>query len=313
MRDFAFHRPRSVAEAVALLRGKESAKLLAGGQSLLPVMKLDLAEPTDLVSLAAIGAGAARAARGASAAGAANPQHPDAPEAPEDIGLRQVRAEPASSGDAGRLAIGALVTHDEVSSSAEVRRLIPGLAALAAGIGDAQVRNRGTIGGSLAHADPAADYPAAVLALGATIETDRRKIAADEFFTGLFGTALAADEIITKVHFPVPERCAYVKLPHRASKFAVVGVMVARFAPLHGAAGTVRVAVTGAGQKAFRLPALEAALAARFTPEAAGPGALDGALDGMATAALRSDPEASAEYRAHLVTVMARRAIQACL
>jgi carbon-monoxide dehydrogenase medium subunit len=288
MRDFAFHRPRSVAEAVALLRGMESAKLLAGGQSLLPVMKLDLAEPSDLVSLAAI---------------ASTP----------DAALRQIRAEAGDAADpagAGRLVIGALVTHDEVSASAEVRRLIPGLAELAAGIGDAQVRNRGTIGGSLAHADPAADYPAAVLALGATIETDRRSIAGDDFFTGLFSTALAADEIITAVHFPVPECCAYAKFPHRASKFAVVGVMVAKRRTSRGAAAAgVRVAVTGAGQKAFRLPSLEAALAARFTPDAAG----RGVMDGVTAAALRSDGEASAEYRAHLVTVMARRAIQACL
>ncbi|HVR08273.1 MAG TPA: FAD binding domain-containing protein [Thermoanaerobaculia bacterium] len=299
MRDFAFHRPRSVAEAVALLHGKESAKLLAGGQSLLPVMKLDLAEPTDLVSLAAISVSSA------SAAGAANlgdPRHPDG------AGLRQIRVEDGSAGDAGRLVIGALATHDRVSASAEVRRLIPGLAELAAGIGDAQVRNRGTIGGSLAHADPAADYPAAVLALGATVETDRRRIAADDFFTGLFSTALAADEIITAVHFPVPERCAYVKFPHRASKFAVVGVMVARFAASQGTAAAVRVAVTGAAQKTFRLPALETALAARFTPDAAGQGVLADAAAGI----LRSDGEASAEYRAHLVTVMARRAIQAC-
>jgi carbon-monoxide dehydrogenase medium subunit len=285
-----------VADAVALLRANDSAKLLAGGQSLLPVMKLGLAEPSDLVSLAAI----------AAAAGGDG--------SPGSHALREIRAEPAepaepagAGGHGGpeRLVIGALVTHDEVSTSELVRRLIPGLAALAAGIGDAQVRNRGTIGGSLAHADPAADYPAAVLALGATIETDRRRISADDFFTGLFTTALAADEIITAVSFPVPERSAYAKFPHRASKYALVGVMVAK--PRGSVA--VRVAVTGAGPKAFRLPALEAALAARFTPDAAG----RGPIAGVAPGDLRSDGEASAEYRAHLVTVMARRAIQACL
>jgi carbon-monoxide dehydrogenase medium subunit len=302
MRDFQFHRPKSVADAVALLRASDSAKLLAGGQSLLPVMKLDLAEPTDLVSLAAIaaapGGGGARgsqALREIRAEPADDADHAD----PADP------ADPAGHRDPGRLVIGALVTHDEVSTSDVVRRLIPGLAALAAGIGDAQVRNRGTIGGSLAHADPSADYPAAVLALGATIETDRRRIPADDFFTGLFTTALAADEIITAVCFPVPERSAYAKFPHRASKYALVGVMVAK--PRGSVA--VRVAVTGAGPKAFRLPALEAALAARFTPDAAG----RGVMAGLAPGDLRSDGEASAEYRAHLVTVMARRAIQACL
>jgi aerobic carbon-monoxide dehydrogenase medium subunit len=298
MRDFQFHRPRSIADAVALLRANDSAKLLAGGQSLLPVMKLGLAEPSDLVSLAALTAAAGGGAPGSNA-------------------LREIRAESAepagSAADGGpeRLVIGALVTHDEVSNSDVVRRLIPGLAALAGGIGDAQVRNRGTIGGSLAHADPAADYPAAVLALGATIETDRRRIPADDFFTGLFTTALAADEIITAVHFPVPERSAYAKFPHRASKYALVGVMVAK--PRGSVA--VRVAVTGAGPRAFRLPALEAALAARFTPDAVGDAAASGdaAPASVAPADLRSDGEASAEYRAHLVTVMARRAIQACL
>jgi aerobic carbon-monoxide dehydrogenase medium subunit len=264
VKDFAFHRPQSLADAVALLKAHDSAKLLAGGQSLLPVMKLDLAQPTDLVSLAGIRA------------------------------LREIRA----GGD--ELVIGALATHDEVASSPEVRRLIPGLAALAAGIGDAQVRNRGTLGGSIAHADPAADYPAAVLALGATIATDRRRIAADDYFTGLFQTALAPDEIVAAVHFPVPECAAYAKFPHRASKYAVAGVMVAK------TAGGVRVAVTGAGPKAFRLPALESALAARFSPEAV-PAAVVSPGD------LRSDGEASAEYLAHLVAVMAKRAVQACL
>jgi aerobic carbon-monoxide dehydrogenase medium subunit len=263
MKSFEFHRPQSLDDAVALLRADDSAKLLAGGQSLLPVMKLDLAQPGGLVTLAGIPA------------------------------LREIRSE----GD--NLVVGALVTHDEVASSPEVRRRIPGLAGLAAGIGDAQVRNRGTIGGSLGHADPAADYPAAVLALGATIVTDRRRIAAGDYFTGLFQTALEADEIITAVSFPVPECAAYAKFASPASKYAVVGVMVAK------TAGGVRVAVTGAGSKAFRVPAYEEALAARFAPDAISPGA-------VAPADLRSDGDASAEYRAHLVTVMARRAVQAC-
>ncbi|HXU47096.1 MAG TPA: xanthine dehydrogenase family protein subunit M [Thermoanaerobaculia bacterium] len=264
MKGFDFHRPASVADAVAFLKGNDGAKLLAGGQSLLPVMKLDLAQPTDLVSLAKI------------------------------AGLDEIRAE----GDT--LVIGALATHDQVATSADVKRLIPGLAKLAAGIGDPQVRNRGTLGGSLGHADPAADYPAAVLALGATIATDRRTIPADDYFTGLFQTALAADEIVTAVHFPVPKRSAYAKFAHPASKYALVGVMVAK------TGGGVRVAVTGAGSKAFRVPALEAALGANFAPDAVPDGA-------VSTADVRSGSEASPEYLAHLATVMARRAVQACL
>jgi aerobic carbon-monoxide dehydrogenase medium subunit len=264
MRSFEFHRPRAVADAVALLRSNDAAKVLAGGQSLLPVMKLDLAQPSDLVSLAGIPA------------------------------LREIK------GAGTELVIGALVTHDAVASSPEVKRRIAALASLAGGIGDAQVRNRGTLGGSLAHADPAADYPAAVLALGATIETDRRRIAADDFFTGLFSTALAADEIITAVHFPVPERAGYAKFAHPASKYALVGVFVAK------AAGGVRVAVTGAGSKVFRVPALEKALAARFASDAVADGT-------VAPGDLRSGGEASPEYLAHLVTVMARRAVQAAL
>lgn len=262
MKGFEFHRPQSVADAVALLQGRPFAKILGGGQSLLPVMKLDLAQPEDLVSLAAIS------------------------------GLKEIR-------DGDPLVIGASVTHDEVASSSVVQQRIPGLASLAGGIGDMQVRNRGTIGGSLGHADPAADYPAAVLALGATIETDRRRIAGDDYFTGLFSSALEEDEIITAVHFPVPERSAYAKFASPASKYAVVGVMVAKVG------GGVRVAVTGAGSKAFRVPAWESALAANFTPEAISPGA-------VSPADLRSDGEASTEYRAHLVMVMARRAVQAC-
>ena len=263
MRNFEFHRPQSVADAVTLLKGNDAAKLLAGGQSLLPILKLDLAQPSDVVSLAKI------------------------------PGLKEIRSE------GNDLVIGALVTHDEVSTSPEVRQRIPGLADLAGGIGDAQIRNRGTIGGSIAHADPAADYPAAVLALGATIVTDRRQIAADDFFQGFFQTALEPDEIITAVRFPVPQCAAYAKFPHPASKYAVVGVMVAK------TGGGVRVAVTGAGSKAFRVPALESALTGNFSPDAVASGAVD-------PGSLRSGGEASPEYRAHLVTVMAKRAVQAC-
>jgi aerobic carbon-monoxide dehydrogenase medium subunit len=262
MKNFAYHRPQSVADAVALLRADDAAKLLAGGQSLLPVMKLDLAQPSELVSLA---------------------------------GIRELKA---IRTDGNELVIGALSTHDEVASSAEVRQRIPALAALAAGIGDAQIRNRGTLGGSLAHADPSADYPAAVLALGATIVTDRRSIAADDYFTGLFSTALAPDEIITSVRFPIPERAAYAKFPHPASKYAVVGVFVAK------TAGGVRVAVTGAGQKVFRVPAMESALANQLSADAI-------QSVQVSPADLRSDSTASAEYRAHLVNVMAQRAVRA--
>lgn len=263
MKPFEFHRPATADEAIGLVRAREGAKLLAGGQSLLPVLKLELAEPTDLVSLARL------------------------------TELRKITV----SGDA--VTIGALATHDDVSRSPEVAGAIPALAALAGAIGDAQVRNRGTLGGSVAHADPAADYPAALVALGATVVTDRREVAAESFFTGLFETALARDELVTAVRFPIPRRAAYAKFAHRASKYALVGVMVA---DLGG--GGVRVAVTGAGPRVFRVPAFEAALAARLEP---------GALEGLAVphAELNSDAEASAEYRAHLIGVMARRAVQA--
>ncbi len=263
MKDFVFHRPTTVAEAVALLKANDEAKVLSGGQSLLPVLKLELAEPSDLISLAGV------------------------------PGLRDIRV------DGDRLIIGASCTHDTVARSAEVVAHLPALAALAHHIGDAQVRNRGTIGGSVAHADPAADYPAALIALGATIKTDRRTIAADDFFTGLFATALERDELIVAVHFPKAKRAAYAKFAHRASKYAVVGVMVAE------TAAGIRVAVTGAAGVVFRVPAMEAALAKAFTVDA---------LDGIAVATddLNSDSEASAEYRAHLIGVMAKRAVQAC-
>jgi aerobic carbon-monoxide dehydrogenase medium subunit len=264
MKAFDFHRPSTVGEAVALVKKIPGAKYLGGGQSLIPILKHELAEPSALVSLSRL------------------------------HDLEGIRAEP------GKILVGAGTTHAEVAASAEVQGAIPGLSRLADHIGDAQVRNRGTIGGSLAHADPAADYPAAVLALGATIKTDRRAIAADDFFTGLFETALEEGEIIVAVHFPVPGRSAYVKFASHASKYAIVGVMVAQ-----GPAGT-RVAVTGAAPKVFRVPTMENALAARFAPAA---------LDGITVPPgdLMVDHEASAEYRAHLVSVMARRAVAAAL
>ena len=262
MKDFEFHRPATIKDAIGLVNGREGAKFLAGGQSLLPVLKLELAEPSDLVSLAQLKE------------------------------LREIRV------DGNKLLIGALATHDQVHRSPDVQRAIPALAALAGGIGDAQVRNRGTLGGSVAHADPAADYPAALLGFGATIVTDRRAIAADDFFTGLFATALEHGELVTSVAFPIPVRAAYMKFAHRASKYALVGVLVAE------TAAGVRVAVTGAGPKVFRLTAYEQALTGKLTASA---------LDGIAVAAtdFNSDAEASAEYRAHLVGVMAKRAVQA--
>jgi carbon-monoxide dehydrogenase medium subunit len=264
MKDFEFHRPTTIKEAVALVHAREGAKFLAGGQSLLPVLKLELAEPSDLVSLAGL---------------------------PE---LRDIRV------DGANLLIGALVTHDEVSRSPDVRQKLPALAALAGGIGDAQVRNRGTLGGAVAHADPAADYPAALVGLGATVKTDRRSIAADAFFTGLFATALEHGELVTAVSFPIPRRAAYAKFAHRASKYALVGVFIAE------TTAGIRVAVTGAGATVFRAPLYEAALGKALAP---------GALDGIAvpSADLNGDAEASAEYRAHLIGVMARRAVQALL
>lgn len=264
MRDFQFHRPATVAAAIALLQTASQGKLLAGGQSLLPVLKLEMAEPSDLISINHL---------------------------PELHGIQVT---------ATHVVIGAATRHAQVASAPEIRRAIPGLAHLAEGIGDPQVRNRGTLGGSLAHADPAADYPAAILALGATIVTDRREIAADAFFTGLFETCLAADEIITAVRFPIPKRAAYAKFASHASKYALVGVMVAK-----GPQG-VRVAVTGAGASAFRLPAVEAALQAHFHPAALAD-LLISAED------LQSTAEASAEYRAQLVKVMAGRAVHAAL
>ena len=265
MNDFTYHAPTSLDKALAALRGGgDGAKLIAGGHSLLPVMKLNLSAPTALVSLAGV------------------------------PGLGDI----ADGGDS--VTVGAMCSHAQVAGSAVVQARIPALAAMADGIGDAQVRNAGTIGGSVAHNDPAADYPAACVALGATIVTDRREIHSDDFFQGMFATALADDEVITAVRFPVPARAAYAKFANPASKYAVAGVMVA-----DGPAG-VRVAVTGAsGDGVFRVAEMEAALGASFSGEAVAGIAVSS--DGML-----SDTAAGADYRAHLVTVMAKRAVEAC-
>jgi len=260
METFDFHMPKTVAEAVSLLGAHPEAKLLGGGQSLLPVMKLDMAQPSDLVSLAAIAE------------------------------LRGIKA------DGSAIVIGASTTHADVARSDLVQKAIPGLSHLAAGIGDAQVRNRGTLGGSIAHADPAADYPAAVVALRAKVKTDRRTIDADAFFTGMFATALEPNEIVVEVRFERPERSAYAKFPNPASKYAIAGVFVAKYAD------EVRVAVTGAGASVFRVAAMEQALKAKFAPESvAGVRVLE---DGLS-----DEREARPAYRAHLVTVMAKRAV----
>ncbi len=259
MENFAYHRPASVADAVVALKKAKDGKYMSGGMTLLPTIKLGLATPSDVVDLS---------------------------------GLKNSGIE--SSGAA--LTVKAGTTHAEVVKGTKA---IPALAALASGIGDAQVRNRGTIGGSIANNDPAADYPAAALGLGATIHTNERKIAADAFFTGLFATALNADEVITAVEFPVPAKAGYAKFPNPASRYAMVGVFVAKLKD-----GSVRVAVTGAGPKVFREAAMEAALAKDFSASA---------LKGIAASAkdLNTDMHASAAYRAHLIGVMAKRAVEA--
>jgi aerobic carbon-monoxide dehydrogenase medium subunit len=259
---FEYHRPTTVAEAVSLLQGASDGKLLAGGHTLIPTLKQRLASPSDIIDLGGI---------------------------QELKGIRQ---------EGHRLIIGAATTYSEVVESETARSMIPALAQLASHIGDSQVRNRGTIGGSIANNDPASDYPAAVLGLNATVRTNQREIAADEFFLGMFETALGDDEVITEVSFPKPTQAGYMKFPNPASRYAIVGVMVAQ------TGGGVRVAVTGAGPCVFRLPDFEQALASNFSPSA---------VDGLkvSPANLNSDIHASAEYRAHLVKVMAKRAVQA--
>ena len=264
MYSFNYQKAKSVADAAALLAKNNDARPLAGGQSLIAAMKLRLAQPSDVVDLGTIAE------------------------------LRGIKV------DGKNVSIGAMTRHAEVAVSAEVRKAIPALASLAGGIGDRQVRNMGTIGGSLANNDPAADYPAAVLGLAATVVTNKRKIPADDFFKGMYETALEQGELITAVSFPVPRRAAYMKFRNPASRYAIVGVFVA------DSGNGVRVAVTGAAPSVFRAPEMEKALAAKFAPESV-------ANVKVSPDSLNSDMHAKADYRAHLITVMARRAVEAAL
>ncbi|MGJ4894795.1 MULTISPECIES: xanthine dehydrogenase family protein subunit M [unclassified Bradyrhizobium] len=263
MYEFKYHRPATVRQAANLLTKNEDAKLVAGGHTLVPVMKQRLASPPHLVDLSHV----------------------------EGLDTIEVKGR--------NLVIGAMARHADVANSATVGEAIPALAHLASLIGDPAVRHRGTIGGSIANNDPTADYPAACLALGATIVTNKRKLKAEEFFLGLFTTALEPDEIITKVSFPLAKKAAYVKFRNQASRYALVGVFVAR------RPSDVRVAVTGAGGNGvFRVTAFEEALQKRFSPKV---------LEGIPVSAegLNSDIHGSAEYRAHLIGVLARRAVDA--
>lgn len=259
---FTFERPTNVGDAANF--GKTGAKLLAGGQTLLASMKLRLADPGTVVDLGGIA---------------------------ELAGIKR---------DGNNLLIGAMTRHAAVAESADAKAAIPALAALAGGIGDKQVRAMGTIGGSVANNDPSACYPTALLALGATVHTNHRKIAADEFFQGMFATALADGEVITAVSFPVPKRAVYLKFKHPASRFALIGVFVAQ------TDSGVRVAVTGGGNGVFRHAGLEAALKKSFTAESA-------ASVAVSADDLSSDIHATAAYRANLIGVLTARAVTQAL
>ena len=263
MYEFTYHKPTSLEEVGNLLGANEEAKLVAGGMTLIPTLKLRLAKPSDLVDLAAIPS------------------------------LRGI----TDAGDA--IVIGAMTRHAEVNRSLVVKQGIPGLATMAGMIGDPAVRNRGTIGGSISNNDPAADYPAALVGLAATVQTTKRQIGAEEFFTGMFETALQPGEMVTAVRFPKPQAACYQKFRNPASRYAIVGVFVAR------TGSGVRVAVTGAGPCVFRVLEMEAALARSFVPDAIKDITIP-------DSGLNSDIHASAEYRAHLVGVMARRAVAGC-
>jgi aerobic carbon-monoxide dehydrogenase medium subunit len=261
MYSFAYHKPTSLAEAAQLLAGDPDAKLMAGGQTYIPTLKQRLAQPTSVIDLNGVA---------------------------ELKGIKE---------EAGGVTIGAMSTHGEVMDSEVVKRLIPGLAELAEMIGDPQVRNLGTLGGSISNNDPAADYPAACVGLGATIRTNKREIPAEQFFTGMFETALQPDEIVTAVHFPRPQSSSYEKFRNPASRYAIVGVFVAR------TGSGVRVAVTGAAPSVFRWSDAEQALGSNFAASA---------LDNVTVSpdGLNTDIHAGADYRAHLVKVMAKRAVE---
>lgn len=260
MYDFNYKKASSVDDASSAVTAAEDGKLMSGGMTLLPTLKLRLAQPSDVIDLGGI-------------------------------------ADLAGISVSGNVVtIGAMTRHVDVHRSAEVKKAIPALAKLAGGIGDPQVRNRGTIGGSISNNDPAADYPSAVVALGATVHTNKRTIAGDDFFTDLFETALEEGEIVTKVEFPVPQKAAYMKFPNPASRYAIVGVFVAQ------TGDGARVAVTGAGPCVYRVAEMEQALASNFAPEAV-------ADIKVPDGDLNTDIHASAEYRAHLVTIMAKRAV----
>ena len=260
MYDFKFQRPESLAAALEAFSQAEDAQFMAGGQTMIPVMKQRLAMPSDVIDLGGIG---------------------------ELSGI--------SVAD-GVVTVGAMMSHALVAANGDVQKAIPALASLVGGIGDAHVRNRGTLGGSIANNDPAADYPAALVGLGASVHTDRREIAADDFFTGMFETPLEEGELVVRVDFPVPEAAGYAKFDNPASRYAIVGVFVARDAD------GVRVAVTGAGACVFRVPEMEKILLADFTPAA-----IKDVV--VPPADLNNDLHASAEYRAHLIGVMAARAV----
>lgn len=264
MYEFNYLKPSSIEEAVQQMGASEEGKFIAGGQTLLPTMKHRLASPEDVIDLGEIS---------------------------ELTGI-ELHAESIS--------VGAMTSHADVAASAEIQQALPALAALASEIGDPAVRNRGTLGGSIANNDPAADYPAALLALGATVLTSKRELPAAEFFTGMFETALDEDEIVVRVSFPCPQKAAYCKFANPASRYAIVGVFVALFD------GKAQVAVTGATPSAHRATRIEAALADKLDVDS---------IDEVEIPVekMNSDLHASAEYRAHLVKVVAKRALAACL